>query len=110
MAKPCQCDQPNEACKRSGNSMVGRLWELCSGTNCDPEKSEAYRELWDNAKLVEQRIGDCEYLGAVTGDVEECVTCAGRIRLKLFGCEIHGTTTKRNCGTCPDWKEKPNEG
>lgn len=32
---------------RAGVPMVGRLWELCSGTNCTAEMSDAYRAIWD---------------------------------------------------------------
>ncbi len=52
MTTPCQCSAPSEACRRAGLPMIGRLWELCSGTNCDAATSERYRELWDSHPLL----------------------------------------------------------
>lgn len=48
MAEPCLCNQQNPECHRAGLPMVGRLWELCSGTNCSKATSEKYRTLWDS--------------------------------------------------------------
>lgn len=50
-AEPCRCDGPNTECRRSGKPMVGRLWELCSGTNCSAELSERYRAAWDGLPI-----------------------------------------------------------
>lgn len=46
MTKPCQCPGAG-FCSRFGRKMVGRRYELCSGKNCTPAQSEAYREKWD---------------------------------------------------------------
>jgi hypothetical protein len=51
----------------------------------------------------------CVHLGDPTGEVRECETCAGRVRLKVRACSVHGTCTEGQpvagsvfCGTCPD--------
>lgn len=36
--------------------MVGRLWEVCSGTNCDAAVSARYRSLWDAGTQVPHPI------------------------------------------------------
>lgn len=47
MTEPCRCIVSSAECRRAGVPMVGRLWELCSGTNCEVAVSERYRALWD---------------------------------------------------------------
>lgn len=77
MAKPCECPHPNPECTRSGQPMVGRLWELCSGScpserPCSQEMSEAYRTRWDRHA---GRRGVCKFLGeAVRGPDGKAVT------------------------------------
>jgi hypothetical protein len=49
----CTCTGPNPDCRRAGQPMVGRLYELCSGNcpterPCPPELCERYRIMWDN--------------------------------------------------------------
>lgn len=74
--EPCHCSKPNADCRRSGQPMVGRLWELCSGTKCplDPSGqpkiykdgltvSEYYRARWDgllsgDGKCTEKQLGE----------------------------------------------------
>ena len=53
---PCQCSAPNAACRRAGKPMLGRLWELCSGTNCSAELSYRYRCLWDKLPVPTRTI------------------------------------------------------
>lgn len=51
----------------------------------------------------------CAFLGAPTGEVAECPSCNGRVRLKLFACAKHGRCTLGKpapgvacCRGCPD--------
>jgi len=53
----------------------------------------------------------CGHRGDLTGDVVECPTCSGTVRLKLRACTIHGTCTEAKpvtghgcCQGCPDRK------
>ncbi|MCI0459761.1 MAG: hypothetical protein L0Z62_22655 [Gemmataceae bacterium] len=53
--------------------------------------------------------GACVHLGAETGETGECVSCWGRVKLKVFGCVVHGTCTTGKqvegvacCRGCPD--------
>jgi hypothetical protein len=54
--------------------------------------------------------GTCTHLGAATGETQECRTCAGSVRIKLFECALHGQCTLYKplcqihcCQTCPDY-------
>lgn len=68
------------------------------------ESSEVYRRRW--SAPVGHR---CVHRGDPTGQAVECPSCGGHVRIKLFGCGIHGTcTTERQvaghgcCAGCPD--------
>ena len=56
MTDPCRCASPSAECRRAGVPMVGRLWEVCSGTNCDAAVSERYRAMWDAGTPVPHPI------------------------------------------------------
>jgi hypothetical protein len=112
MTEPCRCEQPNAACRRSGEPMVGRLWELCRGVNCPLSVSEAYRQAWDNAPqsvpTATPRVR-CRWFGALVGE-QECDTCAGRVRLKVFHCTVRYRCTPHKalpdmacCADCSDY-------
>lgn len=56
-----------------------------------------------------EREPACLRRGPPTGEVVECPSCSGRVRLKLLACEIHGKCTPAKalpgvatCKTCPD--------
>ena len=104
MTPPCHCPAPDARCLRAGLPMVGRLWELCAGVRCAPERSTAYRRLWDG-----RRRRPCCHLGDDTGERKVCLPCRGRVELKVFACRhpAHGTTTLRECADCPDFEELP---
>lgn len=51
----------------------------------------------------------CLHRGGPTGGLVECSTCAGRVRLKTFGCSLHGPCLPEksspgvaSCKGCPD--------
>lgn len=57
---------------------------------------------------------DCVHLGRPTGEVVECQSCSGTVRLKLFDCARHGTATlgkkvagHASCRSCPDHSTAP---
>jgi hypothetical protein len=43
---------------------------------------------------------DCAWLGAPTGDLVECPTCSGTVKLKVFACQLFETTHSRQCAAC----------
>ena len=54
----------------------------------------------------------CVFLRKQTGETIECPTCAGRVKVKLFGCSLHGKCSVEKplpntpcCRVCPDWRE-----
>ena len=111
MIQPCQCAQPNLACRRAGEPMVGRLWELCRGVGCTAAQSEAYRRAWDHLPPAPSRLA-CRHLGEVVRQ-EECPTCTGRVRIKVFTCALHQACTAHKaltnvacCADCPDYRAK----
>jgi hypothetical protein len=71
----------------------------------------AYRALWDAAGPAPRRTGPCVHRGPEVRQ-EECPTCRGRVRLKVFACGLHGECTVARplagtacCATCPDYEE-----
>jgi hypothetical protein len=91
--------------------MVGRLWELCRGIHCTAAQSEAYRQAWDNPPPRPGRPA-CRHLGEAIRQ-EECPTCTGRVRLKVFACALHDACTTHKaltnvacCADCLDYQPK----
>ncbi len=126
MTPLCQCASDEEAiekgCTRSGQLMVGRLRQLCAGINCTKEKSEQYRAMWDGRKNdpgytpppIPQRTAPCVYRGEATRS-QECPTCSGNVRVKIFACPLHKECTIAKqlegvacCGSCPDYEAVKN--
>jgi hypothetical protein len=83
-----------------------------------------YRALWDGtavetleAKIrLQPRDRDCIHLGGATGQLIECPSCQGNVRVKLFACALHGTTSLRKavvghtcCLICPDYLARESE-
>jgi hypothetical protein len=74
---------------------------------CDLYHTDAgYRALWDGSPPP----GPCRHLGPPTGELRECATCAGRVRLKVLACAVYGGTLERMkleglgcCAGCPDY-------
>lgn len=52
-----------------------------------------------------RNAGPCAYLRGETGELENCDSCAGRVRLKVFNCELHGAIVPdRKCNLCGDYE------
>lgn len=74
---------------------------------------QRYRSLWGGEgpavppqrPYVESRVR-CKHLGEVTGEVRECGTCNGRVRLKVFACAEPsiGKTTLQQCKSCTKYR------
>jgi hypothetical protein len=89
--------------------MPPRLHQICSGTSgLDPAEEEARRQNWStnpggqtaadcddySALPVQQAArGRCKYLGEPTGAELPCPPCGGGVRIKVFGCALHGQCT-----------------
>ncbi len=75
-----------------------------------------YRAHWDKignywtapAKLSAMpRKFDCRFLGEATGETEECPSCQGTVKLKVFACgheERGPVTTSKRCNGCPGYE------
>lgn len=59
-----------------------------------------------NGLPSKQRLETCVHVGRPTGDFVECVSCQGRVRLRVFACDIHETTDSKRCLACRDYKAK----
>lgn len=101
----------------------------CQGTNCTPEKSNAFRRKWrlqligempkpivQDAPHSAQRKEACALRGEATGETVTCPSCRGTVELKLFTCQPHGKCTVGKpvdgiacCLTCHEYKTKPAE-
>jgi hypothetical protein len=59
------------------------------------------RGYWPPLGYIPPRPGACLYMGEFTGDVVECQTCSGSVKLKVFNCAVHGRCTvgRRVAGT-----------
>jgi hypothetical protein len=40
-----------------------------------------------------RKLPECRRLGNATGETVECLTCTGKVSLKLFACEAYGACT-----------------
>jgi len=62
------------------------------------------------AEVLEARRAPCVHRGEATGELRDCETCAGRVRLKVLACAIYGACTVDQpaglqcCATCPDYR------
>jgi len=76
----------------------------------------AYRALWDAPGPDPGRTRSCRHRGETRRE-QECPTCRGVVRLKVFACELHGECTIGRslagvacCATCPDYEAGPPAG
>lgn len=58
--------------------------------------------------------GPCRHLGEPTGELVECPTCSGSVRLKLRACAVFGKCTEGRavdgvacCVGCPEYEPRP---
>lgn len=60
-------------------------------------------------------IVPCGHRGSPTGDTKECLSCQGKVSLKIFYCNVHQECTiakrvdgvKGCCKDCPDYSPPP---
>jgi hypothetical protein len=99
-----------------------RLRSICEGTSGLPETGpgntrESYLRFWSNQPPLPAPAPtdlSCLHRGEQTGwaDCESCPT-AGKVKLKVFACALHGTCSLGKldgiafCQACPDRKPDP---
>lgn len=66
------------------------------------------------AEASADRRAPCVHRGEETGELRDCDTCAGQVRLKVLGCDVYGACTVNQaaeglacCATCPDYQAGP---
>lgn len=68
----------------SGNEYLSRLYR---------ERAD-YRALFDGrpapAAVTQLRTAPCVHLGPPTGELRDCDSCAGRVRIRLMACRVFG--------------------
>ena len=109
---PCECEGPGW-CARHRRAKSPLQFELC-------RRRSDYFRLWEEGTgpgqghdhLASTGHIPCRHLGAAIG-IRECEGCRGRVRLKLFGCRIHGSCTRLRpveglccCADCEDKESK----
>jgi hypothetical protein len=59
----------------------------------------------------------CQHLGTPTGETQECQTCRGKAKIKLFACSLHGVCTIAKqlpgiatCASCADYSPSKRDG
>lgn len=69
-------------------------------TRTSPAQRERYLAKWRGEAIPAppprakaEALPACPHLGAPTGETVGCKTCSGTVRLKVFGCSVHGTCT-----------------
>lgn len=104
--KPCRWRGPARGMKFTCRSTkligaaAGVTADFCN-TRCPYVDHEAC------ASSTLRQNGACRYLGPETGELEDCRGCAGRVRLKVLACEMHGKVVPdRVCPTCSDYEPK----
>lgn len=127
---PCLCtNKPGVRCDATHCDMIrlGEAYDI--KTMCRPcwlyHHDEAHNRAWGGDGKVTLAPGlllqaiapvpsrsplPCVHLGPATGEMVECPTCSGTVRLKVFGCSVHsravlGATRPhmpRGCLDCPD--------
>lgn len=125
MPRPCQCNRVPEChlCTiwvRHPNSPAARAWrgETVAQIAAAPSAaaSATHSPPRQNTAATKRRIEalkaptPCARRGAPTGEVDECVTCTGRVPVPLLACSLHGEcftgnytlTGVRACARCGD--------
>lgn len=98
MPKPCRHRTPVEGCR------------VCFLALTRPEYAELYGEpVPAGSSVVPRGSSPCSFRTGVTGTVVDCPSCSGTVRLKVFGCSMHGSCTLEQrhaeyecCADCPD--------
>lgn len=98
MPKPCGHRAPAAGCRP------------CHLAATRPDYAALWGEPVPSGPAVAPRgSSHCGYRLRPTGAVVDCATCAGSVRLKVFGCALHGKCTLEQqhpefacCADCPD--------
>lgn len=108
-----KCQHPDpDLCRRLGWHMLPEFYETYQTLSeyrhwIDQQAARRFSGGPDLAPL--NKFGTCAHLGALTGEETRCNECPGRVRLKVFGCALHETTTNKQCQACPDWMLHPDQ-
>jgi hypothetical protein len=108
----CHCDKPGW-CERHRCLKPDILFRLC-------RTDERYFHLWEvgqgpgqQSRAVPVASRPCAHRGEVVRE-EDCDSCHGRVRLKVFECSMHGACSLARpiesvacCEGCPDYKPLP---
>jgi len=85
----------------------GGLW-YCETCN-RPFSNRVLRDTAPPPRNCTRPRTECQHLGDSTGK-QECTSCQGTVRIKLYACAIHGETTLGKkldgiacCDQCPDY-------
>jgi hypothetical protein len=105
--RPCDGNHPGREARRG--PWTAEQCRLCWLYLNDP----TYRALWDGGGPDAGRIRPCVHRGEVRRE-QQCPTCRGSVRLKVFACALHGECTIARalgglacCATCPDYDAGP---
>jgi hypothetical protein len=113
----CECHSAGYCISR-GREVSKLGHRICKSG--DPRSVLAYFGDGENSRTVKgvaaggSKFGTCAYLGGPINDssgrqlVQNCPTCKGTVKLKVFGCEHPGhvadpTTTSKVCERCRDY-------
>jgi hypothetical protein len=79
--RPCHCNRCNLITAPYTPDQCRLCWLY--------HHDRAYRALWDSTARA---VAPCRHRGEAI-DLVECPTCQGRIRLKVFACDVYGRCT-----------------
>lgn len=106
----CTCDQP-DYCAAHGRIVSPWQAAIWRGEVLTPEKCAAYRANWLRLALANRPA--CGHLGEELRR-QECPTCCGKVKLKVFACEVHGECTPAKelpcvacCISCAEYLAMP---
>jgi|GEM_PF-5772232 len=74
MEEKCNCPEP-ELCKQLKMHVAGRLYEIWTGVNIDPEMAEKYRELWRKRAATTPELRSQSTDGSKSGQKKKDCGC-----------------------------------
>ncbi len=102
----CTCDRVG-FCEVHQRTVLPRAAAIWRGEVLTPEKCAAYRANWQ--RLAKAKRPPCERIGEERRR-EECPDCCGKVKLKVFACNVHGECTPETelpgvacCVSCGDY-------
>lgn len=92
----CFCDACGRTCKIKGDP--AKFGRMCVKPGDGP------------VRIPAQARVPCQHLGKPTGAMQECDTCRGKAKIKLFACAVHGQCSIgkalpgiATCASCQDY-------